>query len=234
MNVLIWYKRDLRVQDQPALSKAAALGAVLPLFIVEPDYWRLSDTSARHYAVLAEALTDLRDQTARIGAPLVVRSGDAVEVLERMCRQHHIRHILSHEETGNGWTYARDRRVAAWARANGIVWEELPQSGVVRRLAHRKGTAEGDLQTQDWQLVAETLEWGNSILEHIKTCDLFILDEIGPFEMEHGVGLVQGLRIIDSAKDFPCVVVIRPSLMEEARDRWHWAGVLDISMRESP
>jgi deoxyribodipyrimidine photo-lyase len=139
MNVLIWYKRDLRVQDHPALSKAAALGAVLPLFIVEPDYWRLPDTSARHFAVLAEALTDLRDQTARIGAPLVVRSGDAVEVLERMCRQHHIRHILSHEETGNGWTYARDRRVAAWAQANGIVWEELPQSGVVRRLAHRNG-----------------------------------------------------------------------------------------------
>src|SRR3990167_4106691 len=139
MNVLVWYKRDLRVQDHPALSKAAALGPVLPIYIVEPDYWRLPDTAARHFAFLAEALADLRDQTARIGAPLVVRSGDAVEVLERMCRQHGIRHILSHEETGNGWTYARDRRVAAWARANGIVWEELPQSGVVRRLARRNG-----------------------------------------------------------------------------------------------
>lgn len=139
MNVLVWYKRDLRVQDHPALSKAAALGPVLPIYIVEPDYWRLPDTAARHFAFLAEALAELRDQTARIGAPLVVRSGDAVEVLERMCRQHGIRHILSHEETGNGWTYARDRRVAAWARANGIVWEELPQSGVVRRLARRNG-----------------------------------------------------------------------------------------------
>ncbi|TNF58578.1 MAG: deoxyribodipyrimidine photolyase, partial [Rhodobacteraceae bacterium] len=42
-----------------------------------------------------------------------------------------------HEETGNGWTYARDRAVGAWARAQGVTWEELPQSGVVRRLPTR-------------------------------------------------------------------------------------------------
>jgi deoxyribodipyrimidine photo-lyase len=139
MNVLVWYKRDLRVHDHPALTEAASLGSVLPLYIVEPEYWRLPDISARHFAFLAETLTDLRDQTARAGAPLVIRTGDAVEVLERMCRQHDIRVILSHEETGNGWTYARDRRVAAWARASGIEWREVPQSGVVRRLAHRNG-----------------------------------------------------------------------------------------------
>ncbi len=139
MNVLIWFKRDLRTHDHPALTRAAGLGAVLPLYIVEPDYWQLPDTSARQWAFTAETLTDLRGQLAQLGAPLVVRVGDAVQVLERMCRQHAITRIISHEETGNGWTYARDRAVAAWARASGIVWEELPQSGVVRRLVSRNG-----------------------------------------------------------------------------------------------
>ena len=47
--------------------------------------------------------------------------------------------LWSHEETGNGWTYARDRRVAAWARANGVIWREAPQGGVIRRLKTRNG-----------------------------------------------------------------------------------------------
>lgn len=115
-------------------------------------------------------------------------------------------------------------------RKIGIGLKDL-HSGEQRRLAYRKGDEDGDIQTQDWQMVAETLEWGNSILEQVNTCDLFILDEIGPFELEHGIGLVAGLEIIDHAKEFPCVVVIRPSLIEKALTRWHWAEILDVSLR---
>ncbi len=141
MNVLVWFKRDLRVADHPALTRAAALGRVLPLYIVEPDYWRLPDTAARQWAFTAECLADLRADLDRLGAPLVVRTGDAVEVIARLARAHRIGRIVSHEETGNLWTYARDRRVAAWARASGVPWEELPQAGVVRRLKGRDGWA---------------------------------------------------------------------------------------------
>lgn len=141
MNVLVWFKRDLRVQDHPALSLAAQSGQVLPLYIVEPDYWALPDTSARQWAFTAEALDDLRRDLAALGAPLIVRVGDAVPVLDRLCRQHAITRIISHEETGNLWTFDRDRKVAAWARGNGVEWVELPQSGVLRRLRSRDGWA---------------------------------------------------------------------------------------------
>ncbi len=141
MNVLVWLKRDLRPDDHPALDLAAGLGPVLPLYVVEPELWAGPDASARQWAFVAESLGDLRQALAGLGAPLVVRVGDAVAVLERLCRQHKITRIVSHEETGNLWTYARDRRVAAWARGAGIAWTELPQSGVVRRLASRDGWA---------------------------------------------------------------------------------------------
>ncbi|TGD42515.1 deoxyribodipyrimidine photolyase [Pseudotabrizicola sediminis] len=141
MNVLVWFKRDLRVHDHPALTHAMGLGPVLPLYIVEPEYWALPDTSARQWDFTAECLTNLRQDLGAAGARLVVRVGDAVEVMERLCRQHRITQIISHEETGNLWTFARDRRVGAWARAAGVDWTELPQSGVVRRLAGRNGWA---------------------------------------------------------------------------------------------
>lgn len=135
--VLVWFKRDLRVTDHPALALAGA--RVLPVYIIEPEYWGLPDTSARQWAFTAEALASLRDELAALGQPLITRWGEAVSQLSRLCAQHGITRIISHEETGNAWTYARDKRVAAWARANGIDWLELPQSGVIRRLKSRDG-----------------------------------------------------------------------------------------------
>jgi len=139
---LVWFKRDLRVSDHPALARASALGLpVLPLFIVEPEGWCQPDAAARHHAFLRECLDDLAPRLSALGAPLVLRVGEATTVLEELRARHRITHLLSHEETGNGWSYRRDRRVAAWARAQGVSWLELPQSGVVRRLRGRDGWA---------------------------------------------------------------------------------------------
>jgi nucleoside-triphosphatase THEP1 len=104
-------------------------------------------------------------------------------------------------------------------------------SGERRRLAYRAGDVGGDLRTTDWQMVAETLKWGNTILESINSCDLFILDELGPLEFEHGIGLIAGLDIIDSHKKFPSIVVVRPSLLHVASNRWPWAQVIDVSVK---
>jgi deoxyribodipyrimidine photo-lyase len=141
MNVLVWLKRDLRLHDHPALTLAAGLGPVLPVYIVEPSLWTGPDASARQWEFVAESLENLREGLAGSGSALVVRVGEAVTVLDRLCRQHRINRIISHEETGNLASYSRDRAVAAWARGAGIDWTELPQSGVVRRLATRDGWA---------------------------------------------------------------------------------------------
>jgi deoxyribodipyrimidine photo-lyase len=140
--IVLWFKRDLRVADHPALAHAAATGGpVLPLYVVEPEYWRLPDTSARQWAFTAECLDSLRAALAALGCPLVVRTGDAVETFTRLHARHPVARIVSHEETGNLWTFARDRAVGAWARGQGIPWDERPQSGVVRRLRSRDGWA---------------------------------------------------------------------------------------------
>jgi deoxyribodipyrimidine photo-lyase len=139
---ILWFKRDLRVADHPALARAAEAGQpVLPLYIVEPGLWAQPDADARHYGFLRDSLLDLRAQLDRIGLRLVIRLGAAVPVLEELRATHAITRLVSHEETGNGWTYARDRAVAAWARAQGVLWDEVPQSGVQRRLRSRDGWA---------------------------------------------------------------------------------------------
>ena len=44
MTVLLWFKRDLRIHDHPALVRAADGGrAVLPVYVAEPAYWALPE-----------------------------------------------------------------------------------------------------------------------------------------------------------------------------------------------
>ena len=139
---IVWLERDLRVDDHRPLLEAAERGPVLPLYVVEPELWQQPDASERQWLFCRESLIELRQSLSALGQPLVLRSGDVVQVLERARRQFGIDGLWSHEETGNGWTYQRDKRVAAWARANGIQWLEIPQFGVIRRLRSRQGWAQ--------------------------------------------------------------------------------------------
>ncbi|MFY7963055.1 MAG: deoxyribodipyrimidine photo-lyase/cryptochrome family protein [Elsteraceae bacterium] len=138
---IVWFKRDLRVADHAPLAEAARHGPVLPLYVVEPDYWRQDTVSARHWLAVRELLVELDKSLRDLGSRLVVEIGAVEEVLERIRLSHGIAGLFSHEETGDGWTYARDLRVAAWARSHGVSWREFPQSGVIRRLKTRDGWA---------------------------------------------------------------------------------------------
>ena len=138
---IVWFKRDLRIIDHRPLVAAADRGIVLPLYVVEAELWHQPDASERQWLFCRESLLELRQALADLGQPLVVRIGDVVQVLERARRQFGIDGLWSHEETGNGWTYQRDKRVGGWARQHSIAWCEIPQFGVTRRMSTRNGWA---------------------------------------------------------------------------------------------
>lgn len=147
---VVWFKRDLRVSDHAPLAEACARaratgGSVLGFYAIEPSVIQAPDYSGRHWAATREALAELRQNLQALGIPLAVRTGEVVELLERL-RAHALGRgaklaLWSHEETANGITYARDRAVRRWARAQGVEWSERTQTGVVRRLPSRDGWA---------------------------------------------------------------------------------------------
>lgn len=101
MNVLVWFRRDLRVNDHPALVQAAALGRVLPLYIADPADWLAPGASARQWEFVAETLTGLRADLAALGAPLVVRCGPAAQVIARLSRSYRIDRVLCLHRPGS-------------------------------------------------------------------------------------------------------------------------------------
>ncbi|XWN35630.1 MAG: FAD-binding domain-containing protein [Roseivirga sp.] len=128
----------MRISDHAPLYAAAQQGVpVLPLYIVEPDYWQQPDASRRHWHFIHDSLCALRRALVSLGQPLVVRVGTIETVFTALKSQHDIRAIYSHEETGNAWTRARNARVAGWCQEQQVVWHEFPSNGVVRQLRSR-------------------------------------------------------------------------------------------------
>lgn len=140
---VVWFKRDLRAHDHAALAAAAAQGPLLCLYIVEPRYWREPDTSSQHYLFLQECLIDLEASLTRRGISLLLRVGEVVDVLQSLYQVAPFSALFSHEETGNAFTFERDKAVARWCRGQNVPWSEFAQTGVVRRLASRQGWAQG-------------------------------------------------------------------------------------------
>lgn len=138
---VVWFKRDLRFVDHAPLVEAACAGPVLPVYIVEPDLWQQPDASRRQYTFLKECLRELDEDLSRLGQPLVLRVGNAVDALRAIHEQYGLAALWSHEESGNGWTFARDKAVTEWARSVSIIWHERRQHGVERRMMSRDGWA---------------------------------------------------------------------------------------------
>ena len=164
---IVWFKRDLRISDHAPLLHASR-GLVIPLYILEPGYWTLKDTSTLQQDMLIAALHDLDSALSKLGAPLIVRQGDAVTVFKTLLAAHPVTEVISHEETGNAWTYRRDLQVAKLFRSQNIPWREFPNHGVVRGL--KTVTAGPSVGTRPWhplKSIPEQLEPGVDLTSDI-------------------------------------------------------------------
>jgi deoxyribodipyrimidine photo-lyase len=138
---LVWFKRDLRLRDQAALAEAMHFDQALALVVIEPEWLASPECDPRHVGFLLDCVAGLQRDLAALGLTLIVRTGAMPQVLQSLRREFNFSHLFSSEETGPGWSYARDLAVASWCGSQGVCWTELPQTGVVRRLRSRTGWA---------------------------------------------------------------------------------------------
>ena len=82
---VMWFRRDLRLADNPALIEAVARageeGSVVPLFVFDPRLWGPAGPSRRAY--LVASLSALAESTGG----LVIRRGEPVSVLPAVVRE---------------------------------------------------------------------------------------------------------------------------------------------------
>ena len=83
---IMWFRRDLRLGDHPALDAAGSDGAeVVPVFVVDPSF---AAAGAPRSAYLHDCLAALdADLRARSGTGLVVRHGNPAEEIPRLAAE---------------------------------------------------------------------------------------------------------------------------------------------------
>ncbi|MGG7568259.1 cryptochrome/photolyase family protein [Rhodovulum sp. DZ06] len=114
---LLWLRRDLRLDDHPALYAALGRrGPVIPVFILDPETEALG---AAHRWRLAESLDSLGKALEGLGSRLVLRRGDALETLRALAQET--------GATGVRWSRlydraarARDEKVKAALKEDGL------------------------------------------------------------------------------------------------------------------
>lgn len=93
MRTLVWFRSDLRVDDNPALSAAVerADEGVGALFVVCLDQWRSHDWGEAKIDFVLRNVAELSRQLVKIGVPLIVRQvarfDDVLREVERLAER---------------------------------------------------------------------------------------------------------------------------------------------------
>ncbi len=86
------------------------------------------------------------------------------------------------------------------------------------RTGERRALAEADdrpgaVRTPRYRFDPGSMLWGAACLDAACPCDVLIVDELGPLELERGQGWVQALDILRAGRYGLAVVVVRPTLL---------------------
>jgi deoxyribodipyrimidine photo-lyase len=125
---VVLFTRDLRVHDNPALAAACASAEqVVPLFVLDPRLLRLSPNRA---LFLHQSLADLRETLRRLGADLVIRTGEPVVEAIRLASEVDAEGIALAADV-SGYARRREQRLERECERHRISLRLFPGTTVV-------------------------------------------------------------------------------------------------------
>ncbi len=116
---IVWFRRDLRLADNPALAAAIRHGEVIPAFVIDPALLQSDRVGAKRVAWLAANLRELDRSLRERGSHLIVRRGEPAAELIRLARETQASHMFFNLDL-TPYARRRDGRVARELEQNGI------------------------------------------------------------------------------------------------------------------
>src|SRR5690349_15391118 len=113
---IVWFKRDLRLEDHAPLSAACDDGLpALMIYVFEPGLMGAPDSDTRHWRFVWQSLQNLN---RTLTPPLFIHflKGEILDVLNYIHELYTIQNIFSHQETGNNISFERDKLVSRWCK----------------------------------------------------------------------------------------------------------------------
>jgi len=137
--VVVWLKRDLRLQDHQPLAEAIKTNEkILLLYSFEPLWTSNSHYSKKHHNFIKQSLEDLQTRLKTVNGQILVISENLPDALDIIKASQNITRLFSYQESGMKITYDRDKAVKKWCVKNKVEWNEYVQNGVFRGIRNRE------------------------------------------------------------------------------------------------
>lgn len=135
---IVWFKRDLRLQDHLPLKIAIEDDLpILMLYIFEQSLVSAPYSDERHWRFVVESIRDLNKKLSVYSQQIYMLYGEVILVLKEIISHYKVKNIFSYQETGTWLTYQRDIAVKQFLKENGIKWKEFQNNAVIRGLKNR-------------------------------------------------------------------------------------------------
>ena len=116
---IVWFRRDLRLADNPALDAARERGAVCPVFVWSPEEEGSWQPGGATKVWLHHSLKALSSSLKKIGSRLIIRSGESLAELRKLIAA-----------TGADAVYWNRRYEPAAIERDKMIKKTLSESGV--------------------------------------------------------------------------------------------------------
>jgi len=117
---IVWFRQDLRLDDNPAFAKACSVGgAIVPVYIWAPQEEREWAPGGASRFWLHYSLLDLQEQLKSRGLDLVIRQGDSLKILETLIQDTQASNVFWNRRYEPA-IIARDSKIKASLHDQGI------------------------------------------------------------------------------------------------------------------
>ena len=137
MKKILWFRHDLRIEDNDAFNAACRDGEVLPIFIYDQGYWELETSSSFHLNFTSQSLDELdEDLSKKYRTKIHVFYGDSIKILNQLIDQHQIQSVHTNQIFRNKYTLDLDKRCSDLFKEKQVQWHQSQQFGI--QLENRK------------------------------------------------------------------------------------------------
>ncbi|MDB5018257.1 MAG: deoxyribodipyrimidine photolyase [Mucilaginibacter sp.] len=105
--ILVWFRNDLRVRDNEILLEAVRKAdKILPVYCFDPYYFQKNPsgnakTGSLRARFLIESVADLRANLRKLGADLIIQTGNPAEILPGLAEQYDVNEVYHHREVAH-------------------------------------------------------------------------------------------------------------------------------------
>lgn len=135
---VVWFKRDLRLQDNEAIFNALKTEMpTLLLYVFEPSLQNDHHYSSRHWNFIKQSLADVNHQLEKYNTTILCINAEVIQAFNTIQETYKIDSVYSHQETGLKITYERDKHFKRYCKNNQIIWTENINNGIFRAMENR-------------------------------------------------------------------------------------------------